>query len=437
MTTPESPRVSWLRLVLAIARSSIASMYQNWALASFSLVAAFAIWFIVEDVENPRVTLRFPAEGLPAAIPVEARNAGNLIMKDSFAVAVVLEGRDDDLENLVPGDFRAYVDVQDMQPGIEDVREVKVESRRSGVSVIEVIPSAVRVTVVEPEERELPVTIRRSGQVAAGYQEVEAATTVDPATVVISGLPERVASVRSVDLDVNLSGVRDNTTIEGDLVARSQSGAQVVVTITPARARATLQIEQTFVQRTLPVEVLTTGDVASGYMITNVKVEPATVAVTGPQAVVTGLTRLTTPPLDVSGARTDQTLIRTIDEPQNTSLGRPSVTVTVEIRPIECATGPAGAPCGGTTFVVGPTFEGAPPGLTHSGFYSVEVKITGPLTQLRDLKPGDIKVTVSLAGGATGTRGYPVIVSVPSGLKAEPVPNLQVTLVALSSGSGQ
>lgn len=437
MTMSESSRFAWPRLVLAIIKSSIASLYQNWALASFSLVAAFAIWFIVEDVENPRVTLRFPAEGLPAAIPVEARNAGNLIMKDSFAVAVVLEGRDDDLENLVPGDFRAYVDVQDMQPGIEDVREVRVESRRSGVSVIEVIPSAVRVTVVEPVERELPVTIRRSGQVAAGYQEVETATTAEPSTVVISGLPERVASVRSVDLDVNLSGVRDNTTIEGDLVARSQSGAQVVVTITPARAKATLQIEQTFVQRTLPVEVLTTGDVASGYMITNVKVEPATVAVTGPQAVVAGLTKLTTPPLDVSGARADQTLIRTIDEPQNTSLGRPSVTVTVEIRPIECSAGPAGAPCGGATFVVGPAFENTPPGLTHAGSYSIEVKVTGPLTQIRDLNPADVKAVVSLAAGAAGTRGYPVTITLPGGLKAEPVANLQVTLVALVSGGGQ
>ncbi|MBE0600031.1 MAG: hypothetical protein IH568_01840 [Burkholderiaceae bacterium] len=437
MTMPESPRFSSPRLVVALARSAIGSMYQNWALASFSLVAAFAIWFVIEDVENPRVTVQFPAEGLPAAVPVEARNAGNLIMKDSFAVAVVLEGRDDDLENLVPGDFRAYVDVQGMQADIEDVREVKVESRRSGVRVVEVIPSSVRVTVVEPEERELPVTIRRTGQVAAGYQEVETATTVEPATVVISGLPERVASVRSVDLDVNLSGVRDNTTVEGDLIARSQSGAQVVVTITPARAKATLQIEQTFVQRTLPVEVLTTGDVASGYMITNVKVEPATVAVTGPQAVVSGLNKLTTPALDVSGARTDQTLIRTIDEPRNTSLGRPSVTVTVEIRPIECSSGPAGAPCGGTTFVVGPTFEGTPAGLTHSGLYSVEVKVTGPLTQLRDLKPGDIKATVSLAGGALGTRGYPVTVTVPGALKAEPVANIQVTLVATSSGGGQ
>lgn len=437
MIAPFRSRFSWLQLTLAVVRSSAASVYRNWLLASFSLVAAFAIWFIVEDVENPRVTVRFPAEGLPAAIPVEARNAGDLIMKDSFAVAVVIEGRDDDIQNLVPGDFRAFVDVQGMQPGIEDVREVRVESRRSGVQVVEVIPPSVRVTVIQPAVREVPVTIRRSGQLAAGYREVESSTTIEPSTVTISGLPERVASVRSVDLDVNLSGVRDNTTVEGDLVARSQSGAQVVVSITPARARASIQVEQTFVQRTLPVEVLTTGDVAPGYMITNVKVEPATVVVTGPQAVVAGLTKLTTQPLDVSGARSDQTLIRAIDEPANTSLGRPSVTVTVEIRPIECASGPAGAPCGGTTFVVGPTFENVPAGLTHSGFYSVEVKVTGPLTQIRELKPPDIKVTVSLAGGTAGTRGYPVTVTLPGGLKAEPVPNLQVTLVSAPGGAGQ
>jgi len=199
MMRPDPPRTSWLSLVLAIARSFAGSLYQNWPLASFSLVAAFAIWFVIEDVENPRVTLRFPVEGLPASIPVEARNAGSFIMKDNFAVSVVLEGRDADLQDLVPNDFRAYVDVQGMQPDIEDVREVKIESRRSGVRVIEVIPSSVRVTVVEPEERELPVTIRRSGQVASGYQEVESASSVEPATVVVSGLPERVASVRSVD----------------------------------------------------------------------------------------------------------------------------------------------------------------------------------------------------------------------------------------------
>lgn len=422
------------RLILANIRSVLRSFYQHGALASFSVVAAFAIWFVVEDVENPRVTARFPAEGVPSSIPVEARNAGELIMQESFAVAVVIEGRGDDLENLNPEDFRAYVDVQGMQPGIDELREVRVEARGGDLRIIEVIPATVRVTVVQPQQREVPVTIRRSGQVASGYQEDEASAALEPASVLISGLPERVASVRSIDLDVNLSGVRDNTTVEGDLIARSQSGAEVVVAITPARAKATLKIEQTFAQRTLPVAALTTGDVAAGYMITNVKVEPGTVVVTGPRAVVGGLTALTVPPVDVSGARTDQTLIKSIDVPQNTSLGRASVTITIEIRPIECAAGPATSPCSGTTYVIGPTFEGTPTGLSHSGFYSVEVTITGPLPQIRTLKPGDIKVTISLTGATAGTRTYPVTVTVPNGLRAESVAPVQVTLVATPAG---
>lgn len=433
MTRNGTSRPSLPRVVLGDLRSVVRSFYQHWALAGFSLFAAFAIWFVVEDVENPRVTARFPAEGVPASIPVEARNAGDLIMKESFTVAVVIEGRGDDLENLVPGDFRAFVDVQGMQPGIDELREVKVEPRDGDLRVIEVIPSTVRVTVVEPAEREVPVTIRRSGQVAAGYQEDEAGVTLDPSSVIISGLPERVSSVRSVDLDVNLSGVRDNTTVEGDLVARSQSGAEVVVTITPPRAKAVLQIEQTFAQRTLPVAVLTTGEVAAGYAITGIKVEPATVLVTGPRAVVGGLTNLTVAAVDVSGAKTDQTLIRNIDVPQNTSLGRASVTVTVEIKPLECS-GVANAPCSGATYVVGPTFENTPAGLSHSGLYSVDVTITGPLPQLRALKLTDVRVTVSLSGGTTGTRSYPVTVTLPAGLRAEPVDPIQVTLVATPPG---
>ena len=63
--------------------------------------------------------------------------------------------------------------------------------------------------------------------------------------------------------------------------------------------------------------------------------------------------------------------------------------------------------------------------------------MSGPLTQIRDLEPGDIKVVVSLAGGTAGTRGYPVTVTLPDGLKAEPVPNLQVTLVSVPGGAGQ
>ena len=45
-------RGGWTRAASEIARGSFLSFYQHWAMALFSLVAAFAIWFVI-DVENP------------------------------------------------------------------------------------------------------------------------------------------------------------------------------------------------------------------------------------------------------------------------------------------------------------------------------------------------------------------------------------------------
>ncbi|MCL6645062.1 MAG: hypothetical protein K6U88_08835, partial [Dehalococcoidia bacterium] len=157
------------------------SLREHWLQAAFSLVAAFAIWFVIQDVENPRVSVTFPEEGQPASIVVTAENAGPYIVRESYSVRVVAEGRADDLAALAPADFEARVDVRGMQPGVEELRQVRVTSRRPGVRVLQVIPSQVRITLVEPATRELPVTIRRSGQLPAGFREDEAATTVEPA----------------------------------------------------------------------------------------------------------------------------------------------------------------------------------------------------------------------------------------------------------------
>src|SRR5690606_26666153 len=184
------------------------------------------IWFVIEDVENPRVTANFPADGLPASIPVEPVNAGPYIVADSYSVSVVVEGREEELATLAPADFTATVDVQGMEPGTPEARDVRVKSNRDGIRVLEVRPAAVNISVVEPEQREVPVTIRRQGQPPAGYVELQEETTATPAFVVITGLPERVRGVHSVDLDVNLSGVTENEyEFSGTLVARSQSGS--------------------------------------------------------------------------------------------------------------------------------------------------------------------------------------------------------------------
>ncbi len=415
--------ISGIRFAWELVRTSVATVFDHWALAGFSLVAAFGIWFVIEDVENPRVSATFPAEGLPASIAVEHVNAGPYIVADSFTVSVLVEGREEELANLTPADFTATVDVQGMQPGIPEARDVRVRTTRDGVRVLEVRPSAVNVTVVEPAQREVPVTIRRIGQLPAGYVEDSESTSVEPAFVTITGLPERVAGVHSVDLDVNLSGVTANPyQVTGTLVARSQSGSTEIVAIDPPRATASFSIRQTTVQRLLTVLARPGGNPAPGYRIAAVEIEPASVLVTGPTAVMADLQSLTVPRIDqVTGAQADVVLTLNIDRIPNITLERETVNVRVRIVPID----------GGSTMVVPVTFTNIPAGLSLGlQAYSVTVVVTGPGGAVNALTLADVSASVSLEGATAGTSPYAVTVSLPTGITAAQPSPIVVTLTA-------
>ncbi|MEP7215083.1 MAG: hypothetical protein ABI782_02460, partial [Anaerolineaceae bacterium] len=118
--------------------------------------------------------------------------------------------------------------------------------------------------------------------------------------------------------------------------------------------------------------------------------------------------------------------------PPNTFLDRRSVTVKVEIKPIECSAG-TGAPCGAVTFFIAPDIGPPPAGLVRDssgGALTSDVRVSGPLAVIRDLIPSSFKVTVSLAGGVAGTATYQVVVVPPPGLsiKVEPVDPVVIVL---------
>lgn len=415
--------LSWPRAAWQIARGSVASVADHWALAGFSLVAAFGIWFVIEDVENPRVTAAFPPDGLPASIPVEPVNAGQYIVADSFVVSVVVEGREEELTNLSAADFTATVDVQGIEPGAPEARDVRVQSSRDGVRVIEVRPAAVNVTVVEPAQKEMPVTIRFNGQLPAGYNIDEEATVLEPAFVTITGLPERVAGVQSVVLDVNLSGVTTSPhEVTGTLVALSQSGSIEVVTFDQPRATATFAIRQTTVQRLVPVLGRTSGNPAPGYRIDAIEIEPSSILVTGPTAVVADLDFLSIPRIDqVAGAQADVVLTLDVDVPQNTSLERQTVNVRVRIVAIETA----------SSMILPVVFTNIPDGLTPGPqAYFVNVIVSGLAPEIAALELSDVAATVSLTGASAGTSSFPVVITTPTGITATQPSPLAVTLIA-------
>lgn len=418
-------------LLWTLARGAGSSFAHHWALACFSLIAAFGVWFLVQDVENPRTETVFPPESEPASIHVEPRNAGDYIVQDPSPVRVKVEVRKGDIASLQPDDFVATVDVKGQPAGVPVQLPVYVQSKRDGVKVIGVMPPSVTVTPQVATVKDMPVTVRITRPLPDNYKVSDEGPTIDPAIVKVRGLDELVASVASVDLDVNLSGARSDTVVvEGDLVARTEAGNAVTVQLSQQRAKATFKIEQVFAQRTIAIAPSVTGQPAPGYRISNITVDPPVVTVNGPKSVVDSLDSLKGIGIEavtVTNAKTDITQTRQVDKIPGLSTDRQTVLVKVEIKPIDCGD-QTSAPCGGTTFMVSPAFDKVPAGMVVDGIYTVQVRVYGPLAQISTLKPGDVKAVVSLAGGAAGTNPYTVTVSLPAGLRADPVDNLMVTL---------
>jgi len=428
-----APRAVADTVVMAflLLRAGITSLVQHWALASFSLVAAFAVWVVIQDVETPRVRGIAP-EPPAAAVPVRPVNvpAGYIVL-ESPTVRVEVEARQEVLPSLRASDFVATVDVQGLEPGGTVSLPVRVEAKRAGVDVVRVVPDRVDITLIRAASKELPVEVNLTGGLPTGYVLAEP-PVVDPPFVTVTGHPDLVANVSKVQLDVNLSGVRDPTyVVEGELVARSDTGAVQQVLLSVPRARATFKIEQRFSQRTLAVMPLLTGAPAPGYLVTNVTVDPPTVQVSGPVEVVQGLSQLSTEAIDLTNASATLTRSVRISPPANVSLGRETVTVQVQVAPIRC--GAEGSGCAGATFVVAPAFVDVPPGVMLApGSYSVTVQVLGPLNQLDDLTPAAFTATVSLAGLSPGTPTLRPSVAAPPGVQVVAVGTVTVSLAPVS-----
>jgi YbbR domain-containing protein len=420
---------SWLEVAVAVGRAAVTDIGRHWVMASFSLVAGFGVWFAIQDVENPRVSevVQFEAgEG----IPIEGRNVPEGFLFEGASVTEIrVEARDRDLEDLTGDDFEAWVDLTGAVTG--DRVDVNVRSQREGVRAIEADPAVLDVELVPAEVTEVQVRVNRSGALPDGYELDENGIDVEPRFVKVTGTDEQLANLDRVEIDVDLSGRRDNpSTYEGDLVARTASGSPLTVRIDPPRAKVTMEIQQTFSQRTLPVEAPITGHPAAGYEIERVVIDPETVVVSGRKEDVDRLTRVLVDAVDIGGATTDVSQTRQVRIP-NIAAQPTTVLIRVEIREEECDLENDDSGCAAQTFRVGVNPLPPPAGLTLSGGpWFTLVRVSGPLARLQELSAADFVASASLVNGSAGTSSYGVAVVGPAGVRVDEVDDISVTLTA-------
>ena len=309
--------------------------------------------------------------------------------------------------NANPDSVRAWIDLSGLSDGTHIV-PVKTQIGMTPVQIVAVEPAEVEVTLEPLVTRLYPLHVNVTGDPALGYR--KGSLQVDPPNVTISG--PRTLTDRVVAVQVNLSVAGSNDTVKKSIPVQpvDVNGELVTgLTLTPSSVDVTQEISLLGGYRNVVVKVVTTGQVAEGYWLTNVSVTPPNVTVfSSNPALVNALPGFVeTNPLDLSGLRDDVDIRATLNLPDGVSLaGEQSVLVRLSIAELE----------GSLPITLPLEVVGLPPELKAKiSPETVELLLTGPLPLLNNLTPGGIRISVNLTGLDVGVyQVTPVVDLLPS-----------------------
>jgi YbbR domain-containing protein len=386
------------------------SVLDNLASLALAFLLALMVWMVAVNQDQGTLTREmFPEDG----VPIETINTPpGLVVFDDITKRARVEVRAPraNIERISPSDVRAYVDLAGLSPGLHEVpvqwqcapcREERVDVRR-------VEPDRISVRLDEAAERIVPVSVNLQGSTAVGYRARQPLAVPDEVTV--TGPRSLVDQVDSVVADVYL--FNQDTTVDRDvqLSAVDAEGNLVNgVAISPERATITVPIVPESGRKEVTVSPNIQGDVALGYWISNIKVTPQTVVLTGlPSRIREAPGLVETEPVNVAGATGTVETQVPVQIPGGLQLAdtpNEIVTVRVEVSPFT----------GGRSFEVTPVVDNLDPGLVAElSPPKVQVIVEGPVPQLEQLEQQAVQVVLDLEGLGPGRHRIQPLVNVGS-----------------------
>ncbi len=397
-----------------------------------SLILAFLlallVWFVATSESNPLQEGVTPLGG----VPIEAVNVpqGDELLgglNDRAQVRLVAPRNSWDL--ISASDFRAYVDLAKVEPGIRTVPVTVVCSRcaENRARILSVTPKEVVVRLEPSAQREMEVQASVIGDTALGFAPQKPVVT--PSQIAVKGPRSAVEAVAQVQARMALlNSPRADVERSVALAALDKNGNTVTgVTIDPPQVTMHVPIEQEQGYRELSVSVDRNISAAPGYWISSITVSPSTVTVKGPPALIKSMAGfLQTQPLtaqDINqGFERSVPLIVpdgvSIVDPPNGSV---SIKVGVDVersgRTIERSVLVRGLPTDWQA-TVSPA--------------RVQVALAGPVADLRGVENDtNIQVVVDVTGLQPGTQSLAAkVVGVPELLDRRVTPDkVDVTIV--------
>ena len=263
----------------------------------------------------------------------------------------------------------------------------------------------VRLVLLDPSEaqfilepiitRMVPVDLNINGDPPLGYK--KGTPVYNPAQVSVSGPQSQVDRVALVRAELDISGANEIVHKTVPVLPVDEKGSLVSeLSLSPKAVNVTQPIALLGGYKNVVVKVLTRGQVAEGYRLTNISVTPPNVTIFAqdPARVNDVPGYIESQTVDLAGLADDQDYRVNLKLPVGVTLvGEQSVLVQVGVAAIE----------GSLTVSIPVEPVGLPPEMKAIVSPSMlDVIVSGPLPVLETLKPASFRAVVDLSGMSPG-----------------------------------
>jgi len=390
-----------------------------------AFVLALIVWVLAVVNADPNISC--PA---PTSIPLEVlgRDTSLLLLEPiPQTIEIQLRAPRSVCERIAQesGAVLASIDLSALGEGDHTVNvNPQVSDQYRPVRIISTSPQQVSFTLEAFATRRLPLRFEITGQPAPGF--TEGATIVSDSRVTISGRKSIVDQVNEAVITLDITDAQQEIQQDRPVELLDENGSPVTgLTVDPEMVNLHQLIERPSTYREVTVKVVTAGQPAEGYRLTNIAASPQVVTVfsSSPDLVREMPGFVETTPITLTGVTDDIEQRVFLVLPEGVSVaGEQSVLVQVNIAAIESS-----LPLSLNVEVIGLL-----PGLqAQIAPATVDLIISGPLPTLQTLQAGDIRVVLDLTDLEPGQYALqPRVEILPIGLQSDSIlpANIEITI---------
>ncbi len=316
----------------------------NWGLKLASLIFAAVLWFLVTNINNPIVAVRF------GNVPVTIKNAS--LITDAGDVYEVVDNTDviSTVTVLAPRSIAdsfskenivAVADVNDLTSRNTVNIQLSVNKYSNEIDNISGSIDTLKLNIEKKKTATLPLQATTSGTLSDGY--IIGDVSTEQNMIRITGPESVIQKVNSAAVDVDVTGFTSNIGTDADIKLYDANGKVInndSIQMNISSVRVNVQILQ---DKYVTLHYTLKGKPADGYMLTG-KIEstPDKILIAGKSSALQGIEtiEITDDKLDVSGLRSDLETTIDLDHylPSGISFGDDDfngvVSVVVYIEPI-------------------------------------------------------------------------------------------------------